>query len=64
MEYLLSYIEKISNYYPLIVILLYFIYYIFSNSLMAIAILVIGIYLGYYLNNYINEKINNYKSIF
>ena len=63
MENLSLYFEKISNYSPLIVIIIYLIYYIFSNSVITIIILVIGIYVGFYLNNFIKEKIDYYRGL-
>jgi positive regulator of sigma E activity len=63
MENLSLYFEKISNYSPLIVIIIYLIYYIFSNSVITIIILVIGIYVGFYLNNFIKENLDYYRGL-
>jgi len=63
MENLSLYFEKISNYYPLIVVILYLIYYMFSNSAITLIILIIGVYIGFYLNNFIKEKLEYYKGI-
>lgn len=63
MENLSLYFEKISNYSPLIVIIIYLIYYIFSNSVITIIILVIGIYVGFYLNNFIKENLDYYREL-
>ena len=57
------YFEKISNYYPLIVVIIYLIYYMFSNSVITLIILIIGVYIGFYLNNFIKEKLEYYKGI-
>ena len=63
MENLSLYFEKISNYYPLIVLIIYLIYYMFSNSAITLIILIIGVYIGFYLNNFIKEKLEYYKGI-
>jgi len=63
MENLLLYFEKISNYSPLIVLIIYLIYYVFSNSVITIIILVIGIYVGFYLNNFIKENLDYYRGL-
>jgi positive regulator of sigma E activity len=63
MENLSLYFEKISNYSPLIVLIIYLIYYVFSNSVITIIILVIGIYVGFYLNNFIKENLDYYRGL-
>jgi len=63
MELLFLLIEKLGVYSPILLVILYILYYFISNSFMFIFLICIGFAFGLYMNNIIREKTKTYFNI-
>jgi|TARA_B000000475_G_C15927989_1_gene419551 F0F1-type ATP synthase assembly protein I len=56
--------NNFSIYSPALLVISYIGYYMLSNSLFIIVLLLIGIFIGFYLNNILKEKLNYISKLF
>jgi len=64
MELLFLLINKLGVYTPIILLILYLIYYFISNSFIFIFFISIGFFIGLYMSNIIREKIQFFSILF
>lgn len=64
MELLFLLIDKLGVYTPIILLILYFIYYFISNSFIFIFFISIGFFIGLYMSNIIRQKIPFFSILF
>jgi len=64
MELLFLLIDKVGVYTPIILLILYLIYYFISNSFIFIFFISIGFFIGLYMSNIIREKISFMSILF
>jgi len=64
MEVLFLLIDKLGVYTPIILLILYLIYYFISNSFIFIFFISIGFFIGLYMSNIIREKMSFYSILF
>jgi|SaaInlV_125m_DNA_1040241.scaffolds.fasta_scaffold19762_3 hypothetical protein len=56
--------NNFNIYSPALLVISYIGYYMLSNSLFIIVLLLIGIFIGFYLNNILKEKLNYISNLF
>jgi len=62
MNIIFSLIENANSYYPLLIIILYILYYLISNSFMFLILIIIGILIGFYITYIFRHNILYYYS--
>lgn len=56
--------NNFNIYSSALLVISYIGYYMLSNSLFVIVLLLIGIFIGFYLNNILKEKLNYISNLF
>lgn len=64
MELLFLLINKLGVYTPILLLILYLIYYFISNSFIFIFFISIGFFIGLYMSNIIRQKIPFFSILF
>ena len=62
MNIIFSLIENANSYYPLLIVILYILYYLISNSFMFLILIIIGILIGFYITYIFRHNILYYYS--
>jgi multisubunit Na+/H+ antiporter MnhE subunit len=62
MNIIFSLIENANSYYPLLIVILYIVYYLISNSFMFLILIITGILIGFYIIYIFRHNILYYYS--
>ncbi len=62
MNIIFSLIENANSYYPLLIVILYILYYLISNSFMFLILIITGILIGFYITYIFRHNILYYYS--
>ncbi len=62
MNIIFSLIENANSYYPLLIVILYILYYLISNSFMFLILIIVGILIGFYITYIFRHNILYYYS--
>ena len=62
MNIIFSLIENAYSYYPLLIVILYILYYLISNSFMFLILIIAGILIGFYITYIFRHNILYYYS--
>jgi multisubunit Na+/H+ antiporter MnhE subunit len=62
MNIIFSLIENVNSYYPLLIVILYILYYLISNSFMFLILIITGILIGFYITYIFRHNILYYYS--
>jgi positive regulator of sigma E activity len=62
MSIVFSLIEYANGYYPLLILIIYILYYLISNSFVFIILILIGILIGFYITYRYRENLLYYYS--
>ena len=62
MNIVFSLIEYANGYYPLLLLIIYILYYLISNSFVFIILILIGILIGFYITYRYRDNLLYYSS--
>jgi multisubunit Na+/H+ antiporter MnhE subunit len=62
MNIIFSLIENANSYYPFLIVILYILYYLISNSFMFLILIIAGILIGFYIIYIFRHNILYYYS--